>query len=147
MHDFFSTLSIGIIIQIAGVAGFLILYSRQGGASAAKAVIDLKNEQIKAYEDKLNQLRSDMQQREDTHRSDLKIREDTHRREMHTLHERIGVIEGQIKAKEVELVRLTAIFQNRDPQSTQIAAATNDYMQTTLPLLLAIAKKLDISPA
>src|SRR5437870_7404920 len=114
--------------------GGIVFFSRQGGPTAAKAIIDLKNEQIKTYEDKLAQLGQDMQNREDTHRLELQKREDAHHAEMQELHTRMGQIEGQLRAKDSELERLTAIFQNRDPQSTEITVAASKYISVSLPI-------------
>src|SRR5690242_19598406 len=95
------------LLTVVVLVGGLIYFSRQGGPTGAKAVIDIKNEQIAAYEK----------------------REQEHRAEMLDMRDRLSKIEGQLKSKDAELERLTAIFQNRDPQSAQITQAASAYMQ------------------
>lgn len=116
-------LSLAPLLQTIALISGLIFFLRQGGPSGAKAVIDIKNEQLAAYEK----------------------REQEHRAEMIETRERLTKIEGQLKSKDAELDRLTSIFQNRDPQSTQITEAATSYMKSTFPILLAIAKKLDVT--
>ncbi len=126
------------VLQLASIVGPTVFMAvlvfgnyRRGDSQAAKEALELREKQIQALKDAINENKTDSKEREDKMRSEITA-----------LTGKVGELTGNLSARDGEIKRLNDIIANRNPEMEQffiqVASVTD-----ILPKLLETMTKLD----